>query len=417
MTRVKPLTQKAINSITNTGYLNVWEGAVRSSKTVCSEIAWGLYLFNSPESVFIMSGKTIATLYKNVIGGEFGLLALFGNRARYYTDREGNRVFSLEGKTGTKICYCASGYDEKSFQRIRGLTAGGWYADEINLQPRSFIEECFRRTIVSQDRKHFWTLNPDNPNHFIYKDFIDKYEEEGLEGFYLWKFYLDDNLAIPEERKEELKKQYSGVFYRRYILGERCLAEGLVYDMWKEEYIYDTPIDSALKKKCIHYVAVDYGTNNPCRFLDIYDDGETIYVDNEYSWDARKEQHQKTDEEYVRAMMEFCHNRQDPIIVIDPSALSFKTALIQKGFAVKDGKNDVLDGIRVVSTLLANGKVRICKRCEEIIDEFNSYRWDEKFANKGEERVVKEKDHSLDAFRYFAYTCVAKYRRGDESCD
>ena len=412
--RVKPLTQKAINSIVNTGYLNVWEGAVRSSKTVSSEIAWGKYLTESPENVFIMSGKTIASLYKNVIGGDFGLLAMFGSKASYHRDPEGNRVFELQTAHGVKKCYCASGDNERSFQKIRGITAGGWYADEVNLQPRSFIEECLRRTIVSRDRRNFWTLNPDNPNHFIYTDFIDKYTDENLEGFHLWKFYLDDNLAITEERKEELKKQYTGLFYRRYILGERCVAEGVIYDMFSNErHLYDNPLDPGFKRKCDHYIAVDYGTTNPCRFLDIYDDGTDIWIDKEFSWDSKKEQRQKTDREYLMEMRTFAVSK-DPIIVIDPSAESFQVELSNDGFYVKQADNDVQNGIRTVSNLLSQNHMHICKQtCPELIKEFGAYIWDAKLASeKGEEKPIKKFDHSLDALRYFCYTILPSWRTG-----
>ena len=76
---VKPLSHKAKMSIRNTGYLNVWEGAVRSGKTVASSIAWLIYVTLSSERYFLMSGKTLSTLYRNVIEGDFGMLALAGD--------------------------------------------------------------------------------------------------------------------------------------------------------------------------------------------------------------------------------------------------------------------------------------------------------------------------------------------------
>ena len=398
--RFKPLTQKALNSITNTGYLNVWEGAVRSSKTVVSEIAWFKYVYESDEKVFIMSGKTIGTLYKNVIANDFGILNIFGSYVDYKTDKVGNKVLEIKTDKGIKTCYCVGGNDERSYSKIRGLTAGGWYADEVNLQPKSFIEECFRRTIVSKDRKHFWTLNPDNPNHFIYTDFLDKYEKEQLKGFYLWKFYLDDNLAISEERKEELKKQYSGVFYDRYILGKRCLAEGVVYDMFNINiHTYEGELSNTTKRRSDRYIGVDYGTTNPCRFLEIFDDGTDIWVDREYDWSSKETQKQKTDNEYLKDMDEFAktksNNAKDCIIVIDPSAESFRVELLNNNYYVKPADNSVIDGIRTVSNLLSQNRIHINKRCKKLIAEFGNYIWDEKLANKGQEKVVKDNDHCI----------------------
>jgi len=414
--RVKPLTKKAINSIKKTGYLTCWEGAVRSGKTVASCLAWVGYVAQSKERYFIMSGKTIATLYRNVIGGEFGLLSILGAAGEYKVDREGNRILLIHTGKETKTCYCFGANDERSYQTLRGLTAGGWYADEVNLHPRSFIEEAFRRTIVSSDRKNMWTLNPDNPYHFIYVDFIDKYEKEELAGFYLWHFTLDDNNAIPPERKEELKKQYSGIFYRRYILGERCLAEGVVYDMFNEDNIYDDHTKpSNLEHLTQRTIAVDYGTTNPCVFLDIYDDGETIWVDNEYRWDSRETMQQKTDSQYGEDMVGFMGNDYQCEIVVDPSAASFKAELQNRLFYVTPADNDVSNGIRVVSTMLSNRLIKIHRdRCAGLIQEMRVYAWDEKAAKRGEEKPVKQLDHGPDALRYYCYTKLPSWRTGIE---
>lgn len=415
MAKVKPLTRKAINSIAQTGYLTVWEGAVRSSKTVASSLAWISYVSDSPERYFIMSGKTIATLYRNVIGGEFGILSILGNRADYRVDREGNRVLMIYADNGDKTCYCFGANDERSYTTLRGLTAGGWYADEVNLHPRSFVEEAFRRTIVSSDRRHLWTLNPDNPYHYIYVDFIDKYEEQELEGFRLWHFTLDDNLAIPPQRKEELKSQYTGIFYRRYILGERCLAEGVIYDMFGKENIYeDSERPDAIELFSTRTIAVDYGTTNPCVYLDIYDDGETVWVDNEYRWDSAKELSQKTDAQYAEDMQEFMG--ENPCeVVCDPSASSFITELKNRMIFVTHADNDVINGIRLLSTMFSKRLIKIHKRCKGLIKELSVYSWDEKAAKNGEEKPVKSMDHAPDALRYYCNTKLPAWRTGTES--
>jgi len=411
---VKPLSQKAINSIANAGYLNVWEGAVRSAKTVASTLAWIVYVTKSQEKYFLMTGKTNATLYRNVISGDFGLLSILGDKAEYKTDSEGNRVLLITNDNNeVKTCYCIGGNDERSFTKARGLTVAGWYADEVNLQPKSFIEEAFRRTLVSTDRKHFWTLNPDNPNHFIYTDFIDKYEQEQLQGFYLWHFTLDDNYAISLERKEELKRQYTGIFYRRFILGERCLAEGVIYDMFNEDNTYDdTTIPEDLKRLAERYIAVDYGTTNPCVFLDIYDDGDTIWVDDEYYWDSKVQGRQKTDSEYGADMLCFINNGSAHCAVVcDPSAASFIAELKSKDIYVVPADNTVIEGIRNTSTLIAKRKIKVHKtRCQGLIKDAGVYSWDEKAAVLGNEKPVKNNDHRLDALRYYVMTILANWR-------
>jgi len=400
-------TDKARESFTNTGYLNVWEGAVRSGKTVVSIAAWLAYVMQSVETRFLMSGNTIATLYANVIDNDFGIINLAHPYARYGVDADGNRVLTVKSPlySEPKVIYCVGAHDEASYKKIRGRTIGGWYADEINLHPKTFVEEAFRRSFVSRDRKNYWTLNPDNPNHWIYVDYLDKYEKEHLPGFNLWKFTLDDNLAITEERKNEIKSQYSGFFYDRYVLGLRVAGQGRIYDMWQDGYLYDhePPVGAA-------YVTIDYGTTNPMVYLKIIDDNTTLWVDDEYYWSSRQEYRQKEDSEYADDYAKFVGDLPVQMAVLDPSAASFKVALFNRGCFVKDANNEVLEGIRRVSTMMAKGQIRINKRCRNLRNELLSYIWDEKAAERGEEKPLKQADHACDALRYFVRTVIPKWR-------
>lgn len=414
--------QKSINSIVYNGYLNVWEGAVRSSKTVSASIAFIIYVYKSPGNVFIASGKTIATLYRNVISPEYGILNLFRGFVDYKKDSRGNTVMTLIGRDKKlKTIYCFGANDERAYQILRGLTATGWFADEVNLHSKSFIEEAFKRTIVSTDRKHFWTLNPDNPYHFIYTDYIDKYQQEKLPGFWLWFFTLNDNPALSEERREELRKQYYGIFYKRYILGIRCVAEGIIYDMFDNKNIYnERPYFKTYKYR--RYISMDYGTINPCVFLDIYDDGETIYIDREYYWDSKKQMRQKTDEEYAIDYTNFVEeiytandltNIGRPEGILDPSASSFKLALMKKGYFITEANNEVENGIRRVATLLGSKKLLIHSSCANLIKELSTYSWNQKISEKGKEEPIKQNDHACDALRYFVNTRIPTWRVGE----
>lgn len=411
-----PLSQKAINSIMNTELLTVWEGAVRSGKTVASILAWLVYIYESPGRYFIMSAKSIATLYRNVLGGDFGLLAFAGKAAEYKVDRDGNRVVLLQTPMGIKTIYCIGAHDEGSYTTLRGLTAHGWYADEINMQPRSFVEEAMRRTIVSPDRRMMWTLNPDNPHHWLYVEYLDHYEATNLKGFRIWFFTLDDNKALTEESKAELKNQFKGVFYRRYILGERCIAEGAIYDMFNEDNIFDDEdIPYQLRHQCIRYIAVDYGTTNPCVFLDCWDDGRTVWVMNEYRWDSKAEQFQKTDYQYADDLERFMGDDRCEI-VMDPSAVSLRVECRNRLMVVKEADNDVRDGISAVSTMLGNKMLRFHRtKCRHTIGEVRGYAWNEKAALNGDEKPIKVDDHGPDAIRYLIKTRIPSWRTGVDS--
>lgn len=403
--KLKPLSMKAVASIKARGWITVWEGAVRSGKTVASLIAWMLYVMNSNERQFVMTGNTFASLIHNTIDGEFGLLNLFEGMLEMRRDATGaNCLYAMD-----KRILLFGAHDESDYKRIKGLTVGGWYADEVATHPESFIIEAMSRTIASSDRRLFWTLNPCVPSHYIYRNFTDRWE--GTQGYHRFHFTLDDNLSLSDERKAELSAQYSGRFRAINILGLRVAAEGVVYDTFTQDLLYDERPDGL--EIVSRYVACDYGTINPCVFLmcERNADGE-IYISREFRWDSRKMMAQKTDEGYVEDMRAFAGEPEntDCNIIVDPSASSFITALSMAGYCVIKGNNDVMLGIRRVSSLLARKRIHIHRSCAGLIAELEAYCWDEKACQmRGEERPLKINDHGPDALRYYCMTALTMY--------
>ena len=403
------LTDKSRASINANGWMTVWEGAIRSGKTVASIIAWLRYVAQSPEHIFFMSGKTYASLIRNVIDGEFGLLNVSCGIARMTKDRSGSNVIIIDSELGEKKIHLFGASDDSAYMRIKGLTAGGWYADEVATHPESFIVEALARTAVSTDRRIFWTLNPAVPSHYIYKRFLDKWETEKSPGYRRYHYTLADNPAMTPQRRAELEAQYSGRYRMMYIFGKRCAADGVIYDTFNRSMVYtytDHPAFNA------HFIACDYGTINPCVFLEcgIGNDGY-IYIMREYRWDSRAKMQQKTDEQYVEDMVEFIGppDSCDIPIIVDPSASSFITALKMRGYFVVQGKNDVLPGIRRLSSLFALNRIRIHESCTGLISELELYVWDEKAAMNGVERPLKTNDHAPDALRYYVMTALTPY--------
>jgi phage terminase large subunit len=155
-------------------------------------------------------------------------------------------------------------------------------------------------------------------------------------------------------------------------------------------------------------ISVDYGTTNPCVFLDTYDDGDTIWVDDEYRWDSRSNEAkmsatpQKTDSQYADDMVAFMGSEPERIcsVIVDPSAASFIAELRGRGLVVTGADNNVLDGIRIMNSLFARKKIMVHERCRGLIDELHSYVWDDKAAAYGEDKPVKEADHGCDNLRY-----------------
>lgn len=262
--------------------------------------------------------------------------------------------------------------------------------------PRSFVEQALARCSVD-GAKLWFNCNPENPLHWFRQEWILKIKERN--ALYL-HFLMDDNPGLSEETRRRYHSMYSGVFYQRYILGLWVMSEGLIYDMfdWTENVYRKLP--AGVPYKAQRYIACDYGTTNPCVFLEIFDDGERIWVEREYRWDSRKEQRQKTDQEYADDFMAF-QGEETATVLVDPSAASFIVALRQRGVYVMEADNDVLDGIRKTGVLFLRRELIVNEGCQGLLDELGTYLWDEKAALRGEEKPVKQQDHGPDALRYF----------------
>lgn len=395
---------KQIDVITKTisndlGFINILEGSVRSGKTFIANLAWILYILNSPHNIFLMSGESTDSLYRNVIGDIIFILGK--DKAIYQDSSKGGAQLVINFDGTTKICYCRGGSKSNDEGKIRGITIGGWYADEITLHNETFVKQALSRMSL-EGAKAFWTTNPDSPFHYIKTEYIEKAEQNKYKH---WHFTLDDNLSLNNEYKENIKNAYAGLFYDRFIKGMWVLSDGLVYDMFdKNIHIVET-IEREYTQK---YIAIDYGTQNPTTFGMFAKDKGQWYMVKEYHHSGRKQKRQKTDSEYADDLEAFMNNDKNIQIIVDPSAASFIAELKKRGLKVKQAKNDVLEGIRNVGNVLKNNLILFNDCNSETFKEFETYIWDEKASLKGEDKPVKENDHHLDGLRYFVNTVLLK---------
>lgn len=375
------------------------DGAIRSGKTLSmslSYVLWAMTSFNGQN--FGMCGKTIGSFRRNVL---FWLKLMLKSRGYGVADhRADNLVVVSKGET-TNYFYIFGGKDERSQDLIQGITLAGCFFDEVALMPESFVNQATGRCSV--DGSKFWfNCNPDGPYHWFKINWIDKIVDKNL--LYL-HFTMDDNLSLSERIKERYRSMYSGVFYKRYILGLWVVAEGIIYDMFDvAKHTVNKLIDLITTK---YYVSCDYGTQNATVFLLWCKNthGQWVCV-KEYYYSGRDEESQKTDSQYVDDLAEWLDGIKPQKIIIDPSAASFIAELKKRGYSIKKAKNDVLDGIRYVGTLLNQELILFNQECVYTIKEFNSYIWDAKATDRGEDKPIKTHDHAMDAVRYFSYTIV-----------
>ena len=391
------------------------DGAIRSGKTVAMSLGfvfWAMETFEGQN--FIMAGKTIGSFKRNVLSN---LKLMLTSRGYHWKHHVSENMLEVTRKGRTNYFHMFGGRDESSQDLVQGITAAGCFLDEVALMPESFVNQVTGRCSV-EGRKMWFNCNPAGPMHWFKTGWIDNRKKKKL--VYL-HFTMDDNLSLSEAIKADYRSMYAGVFFLRYIKGLWAVAEGLIYTMCTDKNYYeDEERPIALKSISQKYITVDYGTSNPCVFLEIWDDGETVWADREYRWDSRSEEArqtgnpQKTDAQYADDMEEFMGREPEDQcpIVVDPSAASFIAELQKRGFYVIPADNEVLDGIRATATLLAQDYLKINKNCKGLRSEMRSYVWDDKAAQRGEEKPVKQLDHGPDALRYYIKSILPSWRIG-----
>jgi len=367
--------------------INVWVGAVRSGKSFVSLMRFLQYIRTGPHGDLMIVGKSQDTIKRNILSE---LQFLMGSDMRVY---EGKREMHLWGRT----IHLVGASDERASQKIQGATLAGAYVDELTLIPESFWIMLLSRLSVP-GAKVFATTNPDSPFHWAKRNLLEREGEIDLKS---WQFFLDDNPSLDEAYKTNLKREYRGLWYQRYIEGKWVLAEGTIYDFFDPKlHCIDFPPSHNPK---FYLVGVDYGTSNPCAFSLVgYNDDHfpNMWVEKEYYYDSAKHMRQKTDTEYAQDLERFVDNLRAPVkaIYMDPSAVSFRLECRRHGIRnIIEGNNDVLDGIRFVSSLLSNGTLKVCANCKNMIQEFGSYTWNTAAKERGEDKPNKHSDHCFIA--------------------
>ena len=371
------------------------DGAVRSGKTLSMVVGFFLWSMGSfSGKTFAICGKTVGSLRRNIIGNlEDWLGELFCIREH----RSENKLVVTDSTGRENTYYLFGGRDESSCKLIQGITLAGVLLDEAALMPKSFAEQACAR--CSEPGSKLWfNCNPEGPEHWLYKEWVRKAKEKNLLRLH---FTMDDNPALSEEIRQRYENLYTGVFYRRFILGQWCMAEGLVY-------AFDPELHVGEPKECTgrFYISVDYGTRNPFSAGLWQVSGGKAWRIREFYHSGRDTGRMLTDEDYCDALESLAGNLPVEQVVVDPSAASFIAAIRRRGrFSVRKAKNDVLPGIRLVATLLKAGLLQFSPQCKDTIREFQLYRWED----AGEKDcVVKENDHAMDDIRYF---CASILRR------
>lgn len=363
---------------------NFWMGAVRSGKTFASIIKLIDIIHSAPPGDGMICGVSRGTIQRNIVKDLYNMLG-------WPMPTENRTSVSMYGRN----IHLIGAKDERAVSVIQGSTLAFAYVDELPKIPKPFFKMLQSRCSV-KGAQILATGNPEGPRHWVKSEYLDNPEIDQKH----FKFVLEDNPSLDEKFKQDIRKEYTGVWFKRFILGEWAAAEGLIYDSFDDHNLYEGSHHTPA-----YYIAgIDYGTSNAtcCLLAAIYPKQfPKVRIVKEYYYDSRVTGRCKTDSELgldIYEMLKLCSNLKT--VYVDPSALSLRTELERKNLPIQEADNDVINGIKNVSKMIYNKQICINRNCKNLIDSIYSYIWDDKSAEKGEDAPKKEFDHASDALRY-----------------
>lgn len=356
---------------------NVMAGAVSSGKTYLGYLLKAKRMLRLPPGNCMLVGKTYRSYCRNVLDP---MREMWG--AELIGSPRGDGTVELFGRR----CYLVGANDERSVQKIQGLSLVYCDGDEFATWPESFFQ-MLKSRLRQPGATCDLTCNPEGPFHWA-KQFIDS----GAARY--WHFTLDDNPFNTAEFDAAIRQEYKDLWYRRHILGEWVAAEGAIYSMFDlDKHVVRTDVGPSAR--C--WIGVDYGTSNPTVALAMRFEPDRMVITHELRLSGLTDLQAA---ERVKAWMAEV-GATPQWVFVDPSAASFRLQLYHSG--ISNGvaaDNDVLSGIRRIASLLMAGRLVIHERCEGLIREMTSYIWDSSAQARGEDKPVKSDDHGPDALRY-----------------
>ncbi len=357
------------------GRVNVLEGSVRSGKTYVSIVGFGLWLCSMPQGgAYLLAGKTLTTLKRNVLDV---MSAVFGDEFAYSPSDKSAKLF------GRRL-YLEGACDLRAESKLRGLTLQGAYCDELTLMPEGFFSMLLSR-LSMKGSMLMATTNPDAPNHWLYKQYLSRAEELGIHRI---RFNIDDNIFLDPDYVKQLKREYSGVMYQRYILGEWVYSDGVIFRAFADEperYLADALPDDA---RAIT-IGIDFGGHKSnTAFVAVGLCGRDRFA---VMADALLQDNRILDGEaigeYLLAFIDGVRERfpHVPILRIRADSAEqylingLRKALAHKRIAIPVAnakKRPIMSRIAFVSSLLGRDKLCILKGCDHVVGSLMSQVWD-----------------------------------------
>lgn len=429
------LSPKQLRSIGEAdGRVNLWEGSIRSGKTHASLLAFLCFIALEPHGgELVIIGKNRDSVYRNVFRPfeEAPGLSAFKDVVHY---RSGAPTAYILGRE----VHIIGANDAKAEAKLRGMTVVGAYVDEVTVLPFEFFKQLLGRMSV-RGAKLFGTTNPDSPAHWLKVTYLDNLHK--LPDWRRWHFTLDDNPGLERAYIDALKREFTGLWYKRFILGLWVAAEGAIFDMWDPD-VHTMPWDDLPRMQRLLAIGIDHGTTNASTALLLGLSAEEqmygtpasrLYLVDEWRYDPAKAAVGTLGEDFgqvqrlapselarrfrawtTRPHLPYATKLRPEYTFIDPAATAFRQELYRPAdttlepYITRLANNSVGNGIARIATLLTEHHLVVAapternpdRGCAGFIAEAPGYSWDEKKSAEGVDEPIKVADHSLDGGRY-----------------
>ena len=379
------------------------DGAIRSGKSVAMSLSFVIWAMSEFEACnFAMCGKTIGSFRRNVL---FWLKLMLRSRGYSVSEQRTENLVVVRRGNIENYFYVFGGKDERSQDLIQGITLAGVFFDEVALMPESFVNQATGRCSV--DGSKFWfNCNPGSPSHWFKTGWIDKRQDKRL--LYL-HFTMDDNLSLSEAVKERYRGMYTGVFFKRYILGEWKSADGVIYRQFAddpERFILDeVPADII-----IGTMGLDFGGNGSAHaggLVGITRGYRSIVILDEYYRKEVIDPGTLTDDvcgfvqrsqAQVRAASIWCDSAETTLIK------GIRTEVFARHIPVEvrnARKGEIIDRIRLCDMLMSQGRFFIMRRCRHTIAALSEAVWDGKSPTR--DRRLDDGSTNIDSLDALEY--------------
>ena len=437
----------------------ILEGQTSAGKTTVGiGLKFILLVSLSKKKLHLLCGYTMGKLESSIIIKENGIVDLarqYGYAVDYFPNGKGDVrlphiVVYGNTKEEDKIIYCCGYSDTTKWKDILGNQYGIVAVDEANIADIDFLRELSMR-------RDYWllTLNPDNPDLDIYKEFINRSRplEEFIEDYpkelynqlcsqpareqsLHWYFTMDDNAALSEEKKEQIRGSLNpnSKQYRNKVLGLRCRSEGLVYEEFTDDKIIKLENFKYLPNEMVSRVlcGLDSGLNNDATALVtmlLTTAGRLILLPSFYylpkiGSNSNSQQAINIAKWLDFWLPKFGINFANAVQIIGDSAaitqdLIYEINLKTQFSACKVAKKDILKDTQRVKSIIAKDDYfyiidagyrnplnpnEVIGQTDMFIIELQNQVWDKK-KNQPEDG----NDHCIDAFKYGSYYLYYAY--------